>query len=376
MKVNGQHYRTIWIEDQTVKVIDQRKLPFEFVIETIDTLDHMIRAIRDMHVRGAPLIGAAAAFGVYLAAREQAKNHTICAPENEAFFAAMVSRLLDARPTAVNLQWAGDLQLPLARDGEPWQDIADAMKLSAQRIADDDIEVCKKIGEHGVALIESIHAANGGNPVNIMTHCNAGWLATIDYGTATAPIYTAASRGIPMHVWVDETRPRLQGSRLTAFELAQAGINHTIIVDSAGGLLMQRGDVDLCLVGTDRTTKTGDVVNKIGTYLKALAAVHNQIPFYVCVPSSSIDWGIMDGLASVPIEQRDDIEVTMVEGRLNGSADETARVRITPKGSAAKNYAFDVTPSELVTGLITERGITSASEESLLELFPEQRGSV
>jgi methylthioribose-1-phosphate isomerase len=369
MNVNGTHIRTIWLkadDPRVVQAIDQRHLPFKFVVEDIATVDEMAVAIKDMHVRGAGLIGAAAGYGMYLAA--------ITAPQAsvEAFMQAVTAagdQLMATRPTAVNLAWAVKRQLKAieAANGDVEARIEAALA-TAQAIADEDADFCRRIGEHGVALIEEISKRKNGAPVNVLTHCNAGWLAFVDYGTATAPIYAAFDRGIPIHVWVDETRPRNQGARLTAWELGQHGVPHTVIADNVGGHLMQHGMVDLVITGTDRTTYTGDVANKIGTYLKALAARDNDVPFYVALPSSTFDWEMRDGLAEIPIEQRDGTELSHIEG-VRG--DEVVEVRLTPAGSPAANYAFDVTPARLVTGLITERGICAASAEGVLGIYPE-----
>lgn len=371
MNVHGQHYRTIWLrpDDPTVvQIIDQRHLPFRFVIEELRTVEEVATAIKDMHVRGAGLIGATAGYGMYIAA--------LTAPRTslEAFRAALhaaAARLKATRPTAVNLAWAVDRQLAaIAAAGDDIEAQIEAAQRTAQEIADEDAEFCRRIGEHGVRLIEEIAARKGGEPVNVLTHCNAGWLAFVDYGTATAPIYAAHDRGVPVHVWVDETRPRNQGARLTAWELGQHGVPHTVIVDNVGGHLMQHGMVDLVIVGSDRTTYTGDVANKIGTYLKALAARDNGVPFYVALPSSTIDWEMRDGLAEIPIEERDATEVRIMDGL---SGEEIREILIMPETSRAANYAFDVTPARLVTGLITERGICPASEEGVFGLYPEKR---
>ncbi len=371
MNVDGKHYRTIWLKEgdpATVQIIDQRHLPHAFAIEDIATVEDMARAIKDMHVRGAGLIGAAAGYGMMIAA--------LSAPrDSEAAFTAAVTaagdRLQATRPTAVNLEWAAARQLAAIAAAPAVDAKIEAACTTAEAIADEDADACRRIGEHGVALIEAISREKGG-PVNVLTHCNAGWLAFVDYGTATAPIYAAHDRGIEVHVWVDETRPRNQGARLTAWELLQHGVPHTVIADNVGGHLMQHGMVDLVLVGTDRTTYTGDVGNKIGTYLKALAARDNGVPFYVALPSSSFDWARRDGLREIPIEQRGGDEVTSIAGWHEGAV---KWVRLTPEGSPAANYAFDVTPARLVTGLITERGLCDASEQGVLSLFPEKEPS-
>ncbi len=355
MKVNGKHHRTIWLDGQDVAIIDQRALPFSFEIEIIKTAEQMVTAISQMHVRGAPLIGVAGAFGVYLAAREVS---------NLSQLTALCEKLIAARPTAVNLGWAVDKQLALVSDTMSWDEFVEELKENAQKLADEDVEICRSIGKHGLELIKEVAQKKKGEPINIKNHCNAGWLATIDYGTATSAIYLAHEKGIPVHVWVSETRPRLQGSKLTAFELLEEGIPHTVVVDNACGHLMQHKMVDMILVGTDRTTRTGDVCNKVGTYLKALAAKDNNVPFYVACPSPSIDWALTDGVRDIPIENRSSSEVLTVTGDITA--------RIAPESSPAINYSFDVTPRELVTGIITERGIASANETSLLGLFPEK----
>ncbi|MBT3338468.1 MAG: S-methyl-5-thioribose-1-phosphate isomerase [Anaerolineae bacterium] len=368
MNVDGKHYRTIWVKENDlgiIQIIDQRHLPHQFVIEDLASVDDVARAIKDMHVRGAGLIGATAGFGMYLAA--------LNAPA-DSFLPALASageQLKATRPTAVNLAWAVDRQLGVlsAVDGEKQAKVTVALE-TAQAIADEDAEFCRRIGEHGVALIEEISQAKGGDVVNILTHCNAGWLAFVDYGSATAPIYAAHEKGVKVHIWVDETRPRNQGARLTAWELGQHGVPHTVIVDNVGGHLMQHGLVDMVITGTDRTTYTGDVGNKIGTYLKALAAHDNGIPFYTALPSSTFDWEMRDGVKEVPIEQRDGEEVRTIQGLHDG---EIKQVLLTPNDSPAANFAFDVTPARLVTGLITERGICEASEEGVLGLYPEKR---
>jgi methylthioribose-1-phosphate isomerase len=333
------------------------------VIEDIRTVDAMATAIREMHVRGAGLIGAAAGYGMYLAALEAARSSAF-----DEHLSAAASQLRATRPTAVNLAWAIGRQLQaMAFANMPDKKIETARR-TAEAIAAEDAEHCRAIGEHGVKLIREIAQRKGGRPVNVLTHCNAGWLAFVDHGSATAPIYAAHDGGVPVHVWVDETRPRSQGSKLTAWELNEHGVPHTVIADNTGGHLMQRGEVDLVLVGTDRTTYTGDVANKIGTYLKALAARDNNVPFYVALPSSSFDWQMRDGLKEIPIEERGAEEVMHADGWCDGRVVE---VRVTPADSPAANYGFDVTPRRLVTGLITERGICAANEESILALFPE-----
>jgi methylthioribose-1-phosphate isomerase len=360
MNVRGRHYRTIWPkpdDERVIQLIDQRFLPHQFVIEDVRTVVEMVAAIREMHVRGAGLIGAAAAYGMYLGTFESDLT-------------AAAAMLKATRPTAVNLTWAIERQLQkisVAGSAEEKRRVAFE---TAREIADEDAEYCRRIGEHGVELIRELSERKGGAPVNVLTHCNAGWLAFVDYGSATSPIYAAHDAGIPIHVWVDETRPRSQGSKLTAWELGEHGVPHTVIADNAGGHLMQRGKVDAVMVGTDRTTFTGDVANKIGTYLKALAAKDNGVPFYVALPSSSFDWKIRDGVNEIPIEERGGEEVSHADGFYAG---EHVEVRVTPEQSPAANFGFDVTPRQLVTGLITERGICEANEQSILDLFPEHR---
>ena len=366
MKVNGIHYRTIWLkpgDNNVVQIIDQRKLPYKFEIEDLSSVADIIQAIKEMHLRGAPLIGAAAAYGMYFAMLEGANVSSF-----HNYLEKVTATLKAARPTAVNLCWAVDRQLATISSAGSMEERISATHAMANTIVEEDLKNCRSIGKHGMPLIEKISRNEKSKPVNILTHCNAGWLACVDYGTATAPIYAAFDKGIDVHVWVDETRPRNQGARLTAWELNEHGVPHTVISDNAGGYLMQKGLVDMVLVGSDRTSITGDVGNKIGTYLKALAAKDNNIPFYVGLPSSSIDWDIRDGLKEIPIEKRDSDEVKYVQGLYK---DEIQNVRITPEKSPASNYAFDVTPSRLITGLITERGIAEANEKSLLTLFPE-----
>ncbi len=371
MNVQGKHYRTIWLkedDDTVVQIIDQRPLPHKFIIEDLKTVDDVARAIKDMHIRGAGLVGATAGYGMYIAALHAPKNSV------EAFTAQLTAdgeKLKATRPTAVNLEWAVHRQLDaIAAAGDDIDAKVAAAKTTAQAIADEDAEFCRRIGEHGVSIIEEISKRKNGEPVNILTHCNAGWMAFVDYGTATAPIYAAHDKGIPVHVWVDETRPRNQGARITAWELNEHGVPHTVIADNVGGHLMQHGMVDMVIVGTDRTLYTGDVANKIGTYLKALAAHDNGVPFYVALPSSSFDWKMRDGVKEIPIEERGAQEVKYINGLYNG---EVVSVLLTPADSPATNYAFDVTPARLVTGLITERGICDASEEGVLGLYPEKK---
>ncbi len=362
MKISGVPYRSIWLEQDgwSVGIIDQTVLPHQFCTRRLYSVHDAARAIREMQVRGAPLIGVTAAYGLCLALRGDASDGAIARACNE---------LLETRPTAVNLHWAlAEMRTAVAKQPDD-QRVAAAYRHAAE-LCEADISVCQAIGRHGRALIEAIAGRKpAGQPVNVLTHCNAGWLATVDWGTATAPVYQAFDAGVPVHVWVDETRPRNQGAALTAFELGQHGVPHTVITDNAGGHLMQHGLVDLCIVGSDRTTASGDVANKIGTYLKALAAHDNGIPFYVALPSSTIDWTLDDGLREIPIEQRSADEVTSVQGRTDDG--NISRVIITPAGSAAANYAFDVTPARLVTALITERGVTEASAAGLAKLFPD-----
>jgi methylthioribose-1-phosphate isomerase len=358
MKIDGTPFRSIWVDETdhwSVRIIDQTKLPWTVDLARLTTREQVAHAIRAMLVRGAPLIGAAAAYGVALAMREDASNENL---------AHAVEVLGATRPTAINLRWA------LARMAATLQPLGNnarstAAYAEAAAICDEDVATNRQIGRHGLPLIEA--RAKSGRTVNVLTHCNAGWIATVDYGTALAPIYTAHDAGIDVHVWVEETRPRNQGASLTAWELGKHGVKHTVIADNAGGHLMQRGDVDLVIVGTDRVTRAGDVANKIGTYLKALAARDNGVPFWVALPSSTIDWTISDGLSDIPIEERAATEVTTMTGRaLDGSI---ATIRIVPKESAAANPAFDVTPARLVSGLITERGRCAANEVSLGEMF-------
>ena len=359
MKVGDRLYRSIWLNDDgwQVDIIDQRRLPFEFVVQRLTTVEAAAEAIRDMAVRGAPLIGATAAYGMALAMRTDS---------SDAMLRHAQDMLLETRPTAVNLGWSLLTMLSLL---EPLKNGArvTAAYAKASEICEEDVEINRGIGMHGVALIEAIAELKSGETVNVLTHCNAGWLATVDWGTATSPIYMAHDRGIPVHVWVDETRPRNQGASLTAWELGHHGVPHTVIADNVGGHLMQKGMVDLCITGTDRTTAEGDVGNKIGTYLKALAAKDNGVPFYVALPSPTIDWTAGDGLSVIPIEERDGTEVSHMTGR--DSDGHITTVQVTPDGSAVANYAFDVTPARLVSGLITERGVAAASRVGLESLF-------
>ena len=362
MRIDGHHTRTIWVgeDGRSVRIIDQTLLPHELQVVELRDLEAAAVAIETMQVRGAPLIGATAAYGVCLSLLKD--------PSDEGLERAH-ARLIRTRPTAVNLRWALDRMMKALRNRTRERRVELAYA-EAERICDEDVAICRSIGEHGLALVRHAAARKGpGEPVNILTHCNAGWLATIDWGTATAPIYLAQEAGIPIHVWVDETRPRNQGAALTAFELLHQEVPHTVIVDNVGGHLMQHGMVDLCIVGTDRTTRSGDVANKIGTYLKALAAKDNGVPFYVALPSTTIDWTLRDGM-QIPIEQRGAEEVSVLRGRTADGRIEA--VRVTPEGSPAGNWAFDVTPARLVTALITDRGVCAASEAGLAGLFPEQ----
>lgn len=357
MKIDGKPFRSIWEEEGRVRVIDQTRLPHEVAIVELKTVADAARAIFDMLVRGAPLIGATAAYGVALAMR---------ADNSDEALEAAVKTLAATRPTAINLLWAlrrahGHLQ-PLAAS----ERAVAAFRLAAE-ICDEDVEINRRIGAHGLDLLKEIANSKDG-PVNILTHCNAGWIATVDWGTATSPIYQAHDLGIPVHVWVDETRPRNQGAHLTSWELGSHGVPHTLIVDNAGGHIMQHGLVDICITGTDRVTASGDVCNKIGTYLKALAAADNGVPFYVALPSPTIDWSVSNGVRDIPIEERSGDEVAFVQGLLNGKIE---RVRISPETTRCANYAFDVTPAKYIAGLITERGICAASESGLSGLFPD-----
>ena len=366
MKTKEKSLRTIWLDpdEKTVKIIDQRRLPHEFVLVDLQTVDDVITAIKEMYVRGAPLIGVTGAYGVYLAVLN-APQH----PAADAYLVAECDRIKAARPTAVNLSWAVDAVLDAVMRADPSEKRSAAARNKAAAITELEVENCKKIGRHGLPLIEALSQRKKGRPVNVLTHCNAGRLACIEHGTATAPIYAAYDRGIDVHVWVDETRPLNQGNRLTAWELGRHGVAHTIITDNAGGHLMQQGKVDIVIVGTDRTTATGDVANKIGTYLKALAARDNHIPFYVALPSTTFDWNLKDGIQEIPIEERDPDEIRYIEGLAN---DKPVRVLICPENSPAANYAFDVTPAKLVTGFITERGTCQATEADIRRLFPEK----
>jgi methylthioribose-1-phosphate isomerase len=360
MKVDGKPYRTIWLgtDGNTVQAIDQTLLPHNFVVRDFHSMEDAEKAIRTMIVRGAPLIGAAAAYGMALA---------MAADPSDINLKHAYDVLLASRPTAVNLRWALD-DLRALLSPLPSKARREAAYKRAAEICDEDAEICRRIGENGLGLIRKLKPR--GKRINALTHCNAGWLATVDWGTALAPIYQAHNAGIPIHVWVDETRPRNQGASLTAWELGKHGVPHTVIADNAGGHLMQHGEVDFVITGTDRTTRRGDVCNKIGTYLKALAAHDNDVPFYVGLPYPTIDWTIEDGVAEIPIEERNARELSHMTGRTEKGSIET--VAILPEGSAAANPAFDVTPARLVTALITERGVCDASETGLLSLYPEQ----
>ena len=355
MRIQGKEYRTIWYEDKIVKIIDQTKLPHQFIIKDLKSVKDAINAIKVMEVRGAPLIGGTAAYGIVLAIQES--------PDKE-FIRKSAEELIQSRPTAINLKWAVDRMMKKLSDINSDQILDIALK-EAKEICNEDEKFCENIGINGLKIIEEIYNKKK-NTVNILTHCNAGWLATINWGTATSPIYHAHKKGIPIHVWVDETRPRNQGANLTSYELNEEEIPNTIIADNTGGILMQRGEVDMCIVGSDRTLSNGDVCNKIGTYLKALAAYDNEVPFYVALPSSTIDWNIKDA-KDIPIEERNAEELSHVEGVDENN--EVKKVLIYPKKSKAMNLAFDVTPAKYVTGLITERGISKASSEGLKKLF-------
>ncbi|HEX7499115.1 MAG TPA: S-methyl-5-thioribose-1-phosphate isomerase [Polyangia bacterium] len=364
MKVGGKHYRTIYPVDggQVVEVIDQTRLPHEFALMRLHTLDDAVRAIADMIVRGAPLIGAAGAYGMALALRADASTPALEAAR---------TRLIATRPTAVNLRWAVN-EIVAAVAPLPVADRAAAAFQAAAEICDEDVAACASIGEYGKQILAEIAKKQPGKRINVLTHCNAGWLATVDYGTALAPIYKAHDAGIALHVWVDETRPRNQGASLTAWELGQHGVPHTVIADNAGGHLMQHGRVDVCIVGSDRTTANGDVCNKIGTYLKALAARDCGVPFYAALTGPTIDWEMTDGVAQIVIEERSADEVRWIRGRT--AQGELASVNVLPQGSAAANPGFDVTPARLVTGIITDRGVCPPTTEGLRHLYPELDG--
>ena len=365
MKIDGKPTRTIWLEadGQGVGIIDQTQLAHRFVTLRLTDLADAAHAIKSMQVRGAPLIGAAAAYGMWLALRADASDEAL----ERAY-----TVLLATRPTAINLKWALDEMLAAVRNRSRAERAAAALSRAGE-IAEEDVAINQAIGRNGLKLIEEIAAKKNGERVNVLTHCNAGWLATVDWGTATAPIYMAHDKGMPVHVYADETRPRNQGASLTAWELGHHGVPHTVIPDNTGGHLMQHGLVDLVIVGTDRVTAQGDVCNKIGTYLKALAAADNKVPFYVALPSPTIDFTVSDGVAEIPIEQRGADEVAMMTGKTKDGRIET--VQIIPDGSPVANYAFDVTPARLVTGLITERGVLAANREALAKAFPERAGN-
>ncbi len=370
MNIDGKHYRTIWLHPHNravIQIIDQRLLPHEFKIVDLTTVAEVAHAIKAMLVRGAGLIGATAGYGMVLAALEAPQHDRAAFLESLARAGEFLSA---TRPTAVNLAYAVQRQLTAIRAVETIPSMLDMAYQTAALIADEDADFCRRIGEQGIALIEKIYAHNGGKTVNILTHCNAGWLAFVDYGSATAPIYAAHDKGIPVHVWVDETRPRNQGARLTAWELGQHGVPHTIIADNVGGHLMQHHQVDLVITGADRVTRSGDAANKIGTYLKALAAKDNAVPFYVALPSSTFDFALRDGVREIPIEERGADEVMYMDGVLSDGTVTT--IRITPADSPAANYGFDVTPARLITGLITERGICDANEAAITALYSEK----
>jgi len=368
--VNDRPYQSIWLDENdqsSVRFINQQVLPFEFRVDTLRSSTDVTDAIREMKVRGAPLIGAAAAFGIYLACLE-AKSEENTQNDPFEFVQRKAHEIKNLRPTAINLEWSVNRLLKVL-EGRSSDDMIHHAREEALNILDEEKKSSLRIGQYGVPLINEIYKKKKKESVNILTHCNAGWLACIDYGTATAPIYMAHDMGLPVHVWVDETRPRNQGARLTAWELGQHGVPHTVIADNAGGHLMQRGKVDMVLVGSDRTTRTGDVANKIGTYLKALAASENGIPFYVALPSSSIDFNMSDGLKEIPVEERDAEEMQFMEGMQGG---EYQKIRIMPEDSPVSNYGFDIIPARLVTGLITEKGICKANEKDITGLFPDR----
>ena len=372
MLVNGRHYRSIWVKDNDksiIQTIDQTRLPHFFEIVDLKTPDDVIHAIKHMTLRGAPLIGVAASYGIYLASLE-AESKTKDIKSFEKYVKSKANELKATRPTAVNLFWGIDNTMKaISQCDTVVEEKIDAAYNCANELANEDIESCKKIGGYGLEIIKNIKISKPDSAINILTHCNAGWLACIDYGTAMSPIYTAHEKGINIHVWVEETRPRNQGASLTAWELGQSGISHTIITDNAGGYVMQKGLVDLVIIGSDRTTRTGDVCNKIGTYKTALAAKDNEIPFYAALPSSSIDWNLKDGIKEIPIEERNAKEVKYIKGKYKN---EIVDVLLTPDNSPARNFSFDITPSRLVTGIITERGICKANEDSIRETFPEK----
>ncbi len=367
MLVGNKNYQSIWLDEtdpSVVKVIDQQRLPFFFEIKELHSVDDVFSSIKDMTVRGAPSIGAAAAFGIYFATLEITSTTDVRIHlENAARY------LISCRPTAVNLSWAVNHVMNRLSSGTGKETVSEKALSAALEICEKEKESCRNIGIHGLPVIKDVSKRKNGDPVNILTHCNAGWLACIDYGTVTSPVYLAHESGIAVHVWVDETRPVNQGARLTAWELGEAGIPHTLITDNTGGHLMQHGLVDLVIVGSDRTTRRGDVANKIGTYLKALAAHDNGIPFYAALPSSSIDMELSDGLNEIPVEERDPSEVTNISGLLGGKIES---VRICPEKTPVANYGFDVTPARYITGLITERGICKASEKEITKMFSDK----
>jgi methylthioribose-1-phosphate isomerase len=367
MKIDGINYRSIWLDESDpsiIKVIDQEKLPFFLEIKELRSVEDVYNSIKEMTLRGAPVIGVAGALGMYLATLE------ITGYSNPADHLDNAARyLISSRPTAVNLAWAVNKVHNALSEISAQEELTKRALSMAMEIYDEEISNCLSIGKHGLPLIEEISERKNGEPVNILTHCNAGWLACIDYGTATSPVYLAGEKKIPVHVWVDETRPRNQGARLTAWELGNENIPYTIITDNAGGYLMQKGMVDIVITGSDRTTSTGDVANKIGTYLKALAAKDNNIPFYVALPSSSFDFGIRSGIDDIPVEERDPAEITRVSGFYKGNI---ASVRISPENATAANYGFDITPAWLVTGFITERGICGANEKEIKKMFSDK----
>ncbi|MDX2414564.1 MAG: S-methyl-5-thioribose-1-phosphate isomerase [Bacteroidales bacterium] len=367
MKIGDLQYQSIWLDsndDTSVRVIDQRLLPFELKIVSITSVEETFRAISNMTLRGAPLIGAAGAFGMYLATLEITSRTRI-----KEHLETAARYLISSRPTAVNLEWAVGRQLKFLTGLDSKKELIEKSRKLALEITEKEIDNCKLIGEQGLPLIEELSKHKAGETVNILTHCNAGWLACVDYGTATAPIYMAHDKGIKVHVWVDETRPRMQGARLTAYELGSHGVPHTLITDNAGGHLMQKGEVDMVIVGSDRTTARGDVANKIGTYLKALAARDNNIPFYAALPCSSIDRSISDGLEEIVVEERDEKEVTHIEGAYK---DQVIELRLAPEATRASNFGFDITPARLITGIITEKGIIDASVQGISSLFTDK----
>lgn len=372
MNIDGKAYRTIWLDEaDRLHVIDQHVLPHRFETVTITSFSALCDAIRNMLVRGAGLIGATAGYGMWLAACEAPAKDT---EDFDTFMSDAATALKRTRPTASNLAWAVDRQLAAMTRGSSPEEKRHIAKVTAQAIADEDAEACKRIGEHGKTLLEALAAkkANGA-PVNILTHCNAGWLAFVDYGSALSPVYAAHNAGLPVHVWVDETRPRNQGASLTAWELSRHGVPHALIADNAGGHLMQHGQVDIVIVGADRVTRRGDAANKIGTYLKALAAHDNGVPFYVALPSSTFDFSLDDGVAEIPIEERGAAEVRIMSGKTpDGSV---LDVQICPDETPARNWAFDVTPNRLITGLISERGVCQATQEGIASLYPESAGT-